>query len=210
MPGLPAARLPRKQRPEPVAACREVAYGSACGSMSPSAAASRSPARTRTCWTTSRTSLIVSISLLNSWGLAPRRPLCRAQRGKRKSAQSARKFFPFRRLGVRRPGGRTGARGKGSGHMMDRSYQPPSSPPVHPTGPDLRRSGMRARRSGPGPGGHRAGPAKLVAGVDQRLGSCPRSRVRGDRGRDVAGLGRASGLRSGTSRCPSAARSIWS
>ena len=45
--------------------------------------------------------------------------------GRKKSAHSARKFFPVRPpVEDRRPGGR-GRRGKGSGHMMGRWYPPP-------------------------------------------------------------------------------------
>ena len=60
-----------------------------------------------------------------------------------------------------------------------------------------------------GTGRHRARPARVVAGVDQRPGSCPRSRRAGGRGGDVAGAGldRASRAWTGPWRCPSAGRS---
>ena len=100
--------------------------------------------------------------------------------------------------------------------MMGRWYPPASPPAVHPTG---RVSGGRGealaavsaagRRRGPGPGGGRARAVRVVAGIDQRLGSCPRSRRVVRPGRDVAGAGLDDVSRVGTrtGRFPSAGRS---
>ena len=73
---------------------------------------------------------------------------CRAQRGKQK-ARKARAIFPIPAAWGKAAGrGGPGARGKGSGHMMDRSYQPPQPPTVPANRPGLRRSGVRAVRIG--------------------------------------------------------------
>ena len=76
-------------------------------------------------------------------------PLCGTPHsGKKKRAKRAR-IFPFPAAWGKAAGrGGPGARGKGSGHMMDRSYQPPKPPAVPPNGPGLRRSGVRAVRIG--------------------------------------------------------------
>ena len=65
------------------------------------------------------------------------------------------------------------------------------------------------RRRGPGPGRRRARPVRVVAGIDQKLGSCPRSRRVVRPGGDVAGAGLDSVSRVGprTGRFPSAGRS---
>ena len=106
-----------------------------------------------------------------------------------------------------------GRGGKGSGSHDGRSYLCPRPPLCHPMGriPGGRGEALAAIFSRPpaartGTERHRARPARVVAGIDQRLGSCPRSRGAGGRGGDVvgAGLGRVSRVRTGTWRCPSA------
>ena len=140
----------QRQRPEPVAACREVANGIACNLLRrrtrPPAADAGGPgpaggpaAR--------RSSLLYLPEVVGP--RAPSSPGC-AQRGKQKARKVSREFFPGSvGLGESRSGevDRV-ARGKGSGHLMDRSYQPPKPPTVPPNGPGLRRSGVRARRIG--------------------------------------------------------------
>ena len=100
------------------------------GASSPNSAASSSSARDGTCWGSSRTSFIVP--LLSGFVGPPARScrssLCREQRGKKKSAQSARDFSLAGGLGEGGRRGGPGARGKGSGYMMDLWYQPPSPP----------------------------------------------------------------------------------
>ena len=91
---------------------------------------------------------------LKSWGLAPVGsfvPLPRTARQK-KSAQSAREFFPFRRPGERRPGGWTGGEGQGVGSHDGSIVPAPQAPhcaPKRAGSPEVGSARRADRRRGP-------------------------------------------------------------